>query len=308
MKVLWCWRCQMDIPMLDEEEFAIARKLYAEAMQNVRIHKKMPDFQSLLNYYNELTGFKETVHNAIMHHRISEHGPPCESCGKPYRTPLASLCAACGNKRPLSVFSLKDMFYVLGARYTSYFPEITSLWKEIEMAYSVSHRHYHTLEHLRNVLSELIAVKDEIKDWDATLFALYYHDFVYKALKSNNEEASADQAMTCMTRLRVSSERMERCKAMILATKHHRSHTDGDVNYLTDADLSIMGQEWNIYTDYVINVRKEYHTVPGFLYRMSRKKVLRHFLSMERIFKTDYFYIRYEIQARKNIQRELDGL
>lgn len=294
--------------MLDEEEFAIAYKLYVEAGQNGQLLKRMPDFQSLLNYYNELTGFNETVHNAIIHHRISEHGPPCERCGKPYRTPLASFCAACGNKRDLEVFSLKDMFYVLGARYTGYFPQITSLWKELETAYSEPGRHYHTLSHLKHMLSELIIVKDQIKDWDAALFALYYHDVVYKALKSDNEEASANRAIEGMTRLNSSRENMALCKTMILATKKHEPHESSDVNYFTDADLSILGQEWSSYADYAAKVKMEYHKVPGFLYRIKRKKILRNFLAKERIFKTDHFYARYERQARKNIRQELDDL
>jgi hypothetical protein len=88
----------MDIPMLDEEEFNKARELYSLALKNAKTDR----FQPLLDYYNNLTGFVETVPAAIMHHRIAQYGPLCEKCGKPYRTSLASFCAACGNKRVLS--------------------------------------------------------------------------------------------------------------------------------------------------------------------------------------------------------------
>ena len=47
--------------------------------------------------YLRITGFRETNHNAIMHHQISQYGKPCKNCGKPYRTEKASFCAACGN-------------------------------------------------------------------------------------------------------------------------------------------------------------------------------------------------------------------
>ena len=56
-------------------------------------------FQPLLDYYNTLTGFGETEPSAIMHHQISQYGPACEVCGKPYRTALATICMSCGNKR-----------------------------------------------------------------------------------------------------------------------------------------------------------------------------------------------------------------
>jgi len=101
MKVLWCWRCQMEIPMLDEEEFEKAHALYGEGFHNrdVPLSNRAERFKKLLDYYNQLTGFDETEPNAILHHRISLYGAPCENCGKPYRTPKASFCAACGNRR-----------------------------------------------------------------------------------------------------------------------------------------------------------------------------------------------------------------
>lgn len=98
MKMLWCWRCKMEIPMLDEDEFSIASKLYGDAFKKTGMTLK-DRFKPLLEYYESVTDFKETVPNAIMHHRISQYGPQCESCDKPYRTPEASFCAACGNKR-----------------------------------------------------------------------------------------------------------------------------------------------------------------------------------------------------------------
>jgi len=95
MKTLWCWRCKMDVPMLDDDEFKKAKELYSLGFKSAKSDK----FQPLLDYYNGLTGFEETEPNAIMHHQISQYGPLCENCGKPYRTRLATFCAACGNKR-----------------------------------------------------------------------------------------------------------------------------------------------------------------------------------------------------------------
>lgn len=34
MKKLWCWRCQMEIPMLDEDEYKKAHLLYGKGMKN----------------------------------------------------------------------------------------------------------------------------------------------------------------------------------------------------------------------------------------------------------------------------------
>ncbi len=84
--------------MLDEEEFKKAKELYSLAFKN-GISDRLGRYKLLLNYYYNLTGLEETEPNAIMHHEIALYGPPCENCGKPYRTPLATFCAACGYKR-----------------------------------------------------------------------------------------------------------------------------------------------------------------------------------------------------------------
>ena len=96
MEKIWCWRCKVEVPMLDDNEMVIAKKMYSEAFKNTLPTLK-ERFAPLLDYYEEITGFRETNHNAIMHHQISQYGKPCKNCGKPYRTEKASFCAACGN-------------------------------------------------------------------------------------------------------------------------------------------------------------------------------------------------------------------
>lgn len=84
--------------MLGDKEYAIASELYSKGFKILN-KDRQERFKELLDYYNELTGFGETEPNAIMHHALGQIGPDCERCGKPYRTPKARLCAACGNKR-----------------------------------------------------------------------------------------------------------------------------------------------------------------------------------------------------------------
>jgi DNA-directed RNA polymerase subunit RPC12/RpoP len=99
MKILWCWRCKAEVPMLDEAEYEKAHLLYGKAFRYRERKTYEERFKELLDYYREVTGVSETNPNAIMHHRIAQYGEPCEKCGKPYRTPRASFCAACGNRR-----------------------------------------------------------------------------------------------------------------------------------------------------------------------------------------------------------------
>lgn len=108
MKIRYCWRCRMEVPMLEGEESKIASQLYAEGFRALK-KDNQNRFKKLLDYYNELTGFEERNPNAILHHFADMYGPDCEVCGKPYRTHQATFCAACGNKRKMKKLFLDDI-------------------------------------------------------------------------------------------------------------------------------------------------------------------------------------------------------
>lgn len=203
---------------------------------------------------------------------------------------------------------LKDTFLKLLKNYTEDTRLVNECWMEIELQYSTKKRHYHTLSHLDNLLQQLIEVKSNINNWETILFTLYYHDIVYKASKSDNEEQSAILAEKRMKQCCVPTTVIDICKAQILATKKHLIDSSSDTNYFTDADLSVLGQRWESYAAYFQQVRKEYSIYPNMMYNPGRKKVLKHFLEMERIYKTDYFHHTFEVQAKQNLQRELEML
>jgi len=110
MQLLWCWRCKADMPMLDEQEYAEIACLHRNGIESVKDYRKrtgaplknvsMQDhYATMLARYEEITGYKETNPNAIVHHRLSLYGPPCTTCGKPLRTPRAKLCGSCMSPR-----------------------------------------------------------------------------------------------------------------------------------------------------------------------------------------------------------------
>ena len=108
-KILYCWRCQAEIPMLDEQEWEeviphltrgieqIQQYRIAHGVSLVEAKNAVPVHgDDALKRYFEITGFRESNVEALWHHRLSLFGPPCNACGKPLRTPDAKMCAACG--------------------------------------------------------------------------------------------------------------------------------------------------------------------------------------------------------------------
>ena len=106
MRMLWCWRCKAEMPMLDEAEYAEVSRLYSEGIRATKEFRERwgvplkgalisERFRPVLDRYEQVTGMRETNENAVLHHRLALYGLPCKRCGKPLRTPQAKLCGAC---------------------------------------------------------------------------------------------------------------------------------------------------------------------------------------------------------------------
>jgi predicted metal-dependent HD superfamily phosphohydrolase len=203
---------------------------------------------------------------------------------------------------------LREIFNSLLKDFTSDQQITESLWREIEKRYNERGRYYHNLLHLENLYKELAEVQSSVKYWDVILFSLFYHDIIYNTLRQDNEEESAWFARKVLRSLNVTEEKVALCYSQIRATKGHTISKDNDTNLFTDADLSILGGDPVTYQSYANQIRNEYSVYPALIYNPGRKKVLNHFLAMDRIFKTDHFYSRYETTARKNIADELQTL
>jgi predicted metal-dependent HD superfamily phosphohydrolase len=204
--------------------------------------------------------------------------------------------------------SLQEIWSELAGRYTSNPERISSLWEETVTSYSGNDRHYHDLVHVETMVRLAFEHTSLLKDLDTLLFSIFYHDIVYHALRKDNEEQSAELAQQRLLALEVDELRIKKVYDQIIATKTHMSDGDSDLNYLLDFDLAALGRSWEAYARYAANVRKEYAKVPNLLYKPGRRKVLKHFLNMDRIYKTEEMFNLYESKARENLAREIDEL
>ena len=114
MRILWCWRCRKDVPMLDEVEYAEVERLHAgyrprldelqpqiasSAQAKAEFNRLISERDLLaMEIFAKHTGRQPTEPFEVLHHRLALYGPPCGKCGKPLRTPKASVCGNCGWK------------------------------------------------------------------------------------------------------------------------------------------------------------------------------------------------------------------
>ena len=172
-------------------------------------------------------------------------------------------------------------------------------------AYTAPGRHYHNLKHIEDCLGALAGVKNlSAAEREILTEAIWWHDVVNDATRSDNEELSvrlAEQHIRPDLRREVGR--------LIRLTKTHQAEPDDRLGaILISIDLSILGAEPARYDAYAAAIRKEYAHVGDGDYRAGRAKVLRLFAARPFIFPDADFAAKYDRQARQNLARELASL
>jgi predicted metal-dependent HD superfamily phosphohydrolase len=169
-------------------------------------------------------------------------------------------------------------------------------------------RHYHTLEHVRECLSELDRVPASAARRDEAEMALWLHDVVYDPRASDNEARSAALAERMLADAGVDAATHGRIGRLIAATAHAIAPPPGDAALVCDADLAILGADPDRYAQYARQIGEEYAWVPAPIFRARRAALLRRFLQRRFIYSTAEFRERYESAARRNLSAELKEL
>ena len=133
-------------------------------------------------------------------------------------------------------------------------------------------------------------------------FALWFHDAVYDVKRSDSESRSAEWARATLEKAGASVESTKLVHDFVMITRHDTLPQTLDEQILVDVDLSILGADEQRFAEFELQVRQEYSFVPGFLFRMKRKSILRTFLDREHIYRTPHFRERLELTARRNLE------
>ena len=177
--------------------------------------------------------------------------------------------------------------------------------EQLVAAYTAPSRHYHNLAHIEDCLAALARVEHlSPRQRDILTEAIWWHDVVYDATRSDNEELSAQLAEQ-----HVHADIRDEVGRLIRLTKTHDVQADDRLGaVLISIDLSILGAEPARYDAYATAIRQEFIHVPEPDYRAGRAKVLGHFAARPVIFPEADFAARYDRPARDNLARELASL
>ena len=192
-------------------------------------------------------------------------------------------------------------------------PIAGKLRDELVRAYAAPERHYHNLTHVEDMLHLMRRHEDALSDVQSVEAAIWFHDAIYDTRRHDNEEKSAELAVSRLAGL-LSPDRIATIARMIRATAGHKV-PDGlddtqrrDCALFLDMDLSILGSTPDVFVAYEDAVRREYDWVPDALWREGRKKVLQGFLDRPAIYASPQFHASHEAVARANLTRSLESL
>lgn len=175
-------------------------------------------------------------------------------------------------------------------------------------AYQASWRKYHNLVHIDALLKLAERYQAQLQHVHEVVMAIWFHDAIYQPLRPDSEARSARLAKKFLTQAGASQETTERIIFMIQHTALHTEELGAehqDCAYFLDFDLSILGQEPELYQTYQQHIRQEFRFIPDVIFRAKRIKIIKNMLQMPFIYRMPETRELYEKQARKNLLSEL---
>jgi predicted metal-dependent HD superfamily phosphohydrolase len=94
---------------------------------------------------------------------------------------------------------------------------------------------------------------------------------------------------------------------LVLATRHTAVPDGPAAQLLVDIYLAILGAPVERFEEYERQIRAEYAHVPGWLFRRTRRVILRGFLERPFLYGTAHFRAALESRARANLERATGG-
>jgi len=182
------------------------------------------------------------------------------------------------------------------------------IYQRLLAGYHEPQRHYHTLDHVKHCLAMFEDCKALVHDPDSLEMAIWFHDVILESGRRDNEALSAELYLELSESVQL-DEKRQLVKRLIMATLHNGdSLDDADSNYMVDIDLSSFGLCWDGFLRDSQNIRAENPHLPDQDYYLNQTGFQQNLLARPRFFLSDFFFERFEKQARDNLARYFEYL
>lgn len=200
----------------------------------------------------------------------------------------------------------------LGRRLGLSGPAWAAVGEDLQDRYSGEGRYYHDVSHIEAVLASL----EELCGRPSVVqqLAAFYHDAVYLAAASDNEEQSARLAERQLGELGVEAGVIEAVVTAVEATATHSvpavpscGITSEEIGVFLDADLAVLAAPPDEYTAYRQAIRREYAHLDEDTFASGRLAVLERFMERPELFFSAAGQ-RLDAPARANLRAEIAAL
>jgi len=182
-------------------------------------------------------------------------------------------------------------------------------FEKLATAWDEPARRYHNREHLAECLNRLDLAGLEGAVKDVAELALWFHDAIYLAGASDNEERSSQLLLSECHRLQVDRKTAEAAAALGRATGHgtYSDELGPEGALVLDVDLSILGSDPVRFLEYEYAIEEEFAKTSKLKFRIGRGRFLASLLARPSIFRTTFFRERYEAVARAQLSALLES-
>lgn len=176
---------------------------------------------------------------------------------------------------------------------------------DLVTAYGESHRRYHTLVHIVEMLDCHTESRHLADNPDTIDLAIWFHDCIYDATLDHgeNERLSAEHLGEVYA-----GDCSAAAQAMIRHSAGHAASDDPDVQLFCDLDLYRLGVPFKAFDQHGRDVREEYAWIEEDVWMTKRNAFFQGLLDRPVIYQTEYWRSRLEKQARENLSRTIRSL
>jgi len=174
------------------------------------------------------------------------------------------------------------------------YPKIQDLASIISL-YCGPDRHYHTMDHINDMLKGAAAANASALQ----MWAILFHDVIYNATRTDNEERSADMAVEYLSGV-LSAEDLETVKQIILSTKLHEPLVP-EAALVSDLDLCPLAIPPEDFERNRWLIREEFKHLTKEAYMQGTHHFAEGLLAKEHIYLLPEFRDLHEANARRNL-------
>lgn len=201
----------------------------------------------------------------------------------------------------LIISTKRNFFLDIDLSFTDFY------YEEIIVPDYTKGRHYHTLRHVEYMIVHAMDFGGiSLKNMCLLKWAIWFHDIVYDAQKSDNEKRSADMLVDFLRAIDMEEEDIEVAKWLILVTSHKGSPQTKLEEIICDLDLREFAsdrQEKN-----APEVRQEFSHLSDEEWKKGRIEFIESMLAKEYIYHTDLYRETLEATARHNLVNEKESI